>query len=80
MLLAVNQSYYRAAIADYNKAIQINPNYANAYNNRGVARASLKDKQGVIADFQKAAQLYQQQGRRAEAQKLLNIIAEVKSL
>ncbi|MGB3652864.1 MAG: tetratricopeptide repeat protein [Rivularia sp. (in: cyanobacteria)] len=71
---------YRGAIADYNKAIQINPNYAQAYNNRGVARASLEDKQGTIADFQKAAQLYQQQGKQAEAQKLLNIIAEVKSL
>ncbi|MGB6296507.1 MAG: hypothetical protein WBF90_10015 [Rivularia sp. (in: cyanobacteria)] len=62
------------------KPIQINPNDANAYLNRGVARGFSEDKQGTIADFQKAAQLYQQQGRRAKAQKLFNIIAEIKSL
>ncbi|MBW4575086.1 MAG: trypsin-like peptidase domain-containing protein, partial [Aphanothece sp. CMT-3BRIN-NPC111] len=36
---------YQGAIADYNQALQLNPNFAEAYNNRGLARY----KQGGIA-------------------------------
>lgn len=71
---------YQGAASDYTKVIQINPNDADAYLNRGVARALLKDKQGTIADLQKAAQMYQQQGRQAEAQELLKLIAKVRNL
>ena len=45
---------YQGAIADYNKAIAINPRDANAYNNRGNPKKGLKDYQGAIADFSKA--------------------------
>jgi tetratricopeptide (TPR) repeat protein len=34
---------YDAAIADYNKAIQLNPNLAVAYNNRAQAYLQKKD-------------------------------------
>ena len=34
---------YYGAISDYTKAIEINPNDADAYNNRGVAKYDLKD-------------------------------------
>ena len=30
---------YRGAIQDYNKAIELNPKYANAYYNRGNAKS-----------------------------------------
>ncbi|WP_416212810.1 tetratricopeptide repeat protein [Nostoc sp. LEGE 12450] len=30
---------FKGAIADYTKAISLNPQYLNAYNNRGLARA-----------------------------------------
>jgi tetratricopeptide (TPR) repeat protein/S1-C subfamily serine protease len=47
----------QGAIADYDKAISLNPNYADAYNNRGNTRKALGDKQGAIADYDKAISL-----------------------
>ena len=34
---------YEKAIEDYNKAIELDPNYAVAYNNREVARSKLEE-------------------------------------
>ncbi|MBE9036861.1 serine protease [aff. Roholtiella sp. LEGE 12411] len=42
---------FKGAIADYTKAIRLNPNYLNAYNNRGLARYSLGDNEGALSDF-----------------------------
>ena len=47
----------QGAIADYNKAIAINPQNANSYNNRGIAKSNLKDYQGAIADYNKAIEI-----------------------
>ena len=33
------QGDFKAAVLDFNKAIVIDPNYANAYNNRGIVYA-----------------------------------------
>ena len=38
----------QGAIEDYNKAIEINPQYADAFNNRGNVKNDLGDKQGAI--------------------------------
>ena len=43
MVLQKNLEDYKGAIQDYNKAIEINPNDADAYNNRGNAKAKLED-------------------------------------
>ena len=39
-----NQKDYYGAISDYTKAIELNPNDANAYNNRGSSKDDLKPK------------------------------------
>jgi len=44
------------AIADFTKAIQLDPEGANAYNHRGVAYAGKLDFDSAIADFDKALQ------------------------
>ena len=51
-----NGDFY-GAIDDWNKAIDINPQYADAYVNRGYAKEKLGDHQGAIANYTKAIQI-----------------------
>lgn len=51
--------------------------FANVYYQRGIARTQLKDTQGARADFQQAATLFQQQGKREEYQQALAKIKEL---
>jgi tetratricopeptide (TPR) repeat protein len=44
-------------MADYNQAIQLNPNNARAYRNRGNAKRNKGDLDGAIADFNRAIEL-----------------------
>ena len=48
---------YRGAISDHNKAIELNPKYAVAYNNRGIAKGNLEDYRGAISDYNKVIEL-----------------------
>ena len=50
---------YQGAIAEYNKAIEINPNHADAYYFRGLAKRSrlVEDYRGAIADFNKSIEI-----------------------
>ena len=52
-----NLADYKGAIADYTKAIELDPDYASAYYNRGNSKNSLKDYKGAIADYTKAIEL-----------------------
>ncbi len=52
-----NSKDYSGAISEYTKAIEINPNYDKAYNNRASAKLELKDYTGAIADFTKAIEI-----------------------
>ena len=56
-LLKHDQGDYQGAIADYNKAIEINPEYANAFVHRGIARELVNDLQGACDDWRKAGHL-----------------------
>ena len=67
----------QAAIQDYNQALKINPNNADAYYNRGNAYATLGDKFQAISDFQQAAKIYQQQGNNETYQDALNRIRKL---
>ena len=48
---------YVAAISDYDKAIQLKPNYADVYYNRGLAKYYLGQLLAAISDYDKAIQL-----------------------
>jgi tetratricopeptide (TPR) repeat protein len=45
------------ALADYDQAIALDPQYAAAYNNRGIAYANLGDLEQAIADYDQALAL-----------------------
>ena len=53
----VDLKYYDAGIADFTKAIELNPNYADAYYNRGVVKQNLIDYDGAITDYNKTIEL-----------------------
>jgi tetratricopeptide (TPR) repeat protein len=44
-------------IADYDRAIELDPNDAQSYNNRGQAHLSKGHREQAIADFRKALEL-----------------------
>ena len=46
-----------AAISDYDAAIRLNPEYAKAYNNRGVAKKALGHLEAAISDYDAAIRL-----------------------
>ncbi len=49
---------YQQAITEFNYALQIYPNYSEAYYYRGKSQHKLNDKESAIADFKTAAKLY----------------------
>ncbi len=48
---------YEEAIRDYDKAIELQPDYAAAYHNRGLAKNSLQRYEEAIKDYDKAIEL-----------------------
>ncbi|OVE77674.1 hypothetical protein BVX98_02110 [bacterium F11] len=48
---------YAAAVAQFDKAIEMNPGYVEAYNNRGVNRFKLGDVDEAEADFSKVIEM-----------------------
>jgi tetratricopeptide (TPR) repeat protein len=62
------------AIEDFDQAIKIYPDYAEAYKNRGTIKASLGQKQQALSDFQKAASLYKQENNLEEYVQVLKLM------
>jgi tetratricopeptide (TPR) repeat protein len=63
VLFSVEKAIIKVSIGDYNLAIKLKPDYANAYNNRGYAKSNLGDEKGAIDDYNLAAKLFQEQGQ-----------------
>ena len=51
------QGEYKGAIRDYDRVIEIDPDFADAYYNRGVAKVRLKEFKGAVEDFTEAIKL-----------------------
>ncbi|MBW4497732.1 MAG: serine protease [Oscillatoria princeps RMCB-10] len=51
------QGDLKGALAEYSQAIAMNPNYADAYNNRGVVRYDSGDKPAALADYNEAIRI-----------------------
>jgi tetratricopeptide (TPR) repeat protein len=62
------------------EAIRLNPQYADAYYNRGNSYFNLKKYDLAIADAQQAANLFQQQGDTENYQKTLSLIEDIEEL
>jgi tetratricopeptide (TPR) repeat protein len=48
---------YQGAIADYSRAISLDPNYANAYYSRGLAKRLMGDSDSAIEDYKQALKI-----------------------
>ena len=59
---AINAKRWNEALNAYNKAIEVNPNDASAYNNRGLAYHNLDKRNMAIADYDKAIELNPEYG------------------
>ena len=68
---------FKEALKDFDRALQIDPNNADAYGNRCVARHKLGDKQGAIEDCQKASALYQLQENTKYHQYALKVLEKL---
>jgi len=53
----INQSKYDLALVDFTKAIELNPNYADAYNYRGLIYYNQSKYDLALADYTKAIEL-----------------------
>jgi hypothetical protein len=58
------------AIAEYSKAIRLNPKYVVAFNNRAIARRQIGDLEGARADERQAIRLESQAAAEAERKRL----------
>jgi len=56
---------YRQAIEDCTKAIELNPKYVEAYNNRAVAYRSLGNPRQAVEDLKTAATLGSEDAKKS---------------
>jgi tetratricopeptide (TPR) repeat protein len=70
---------YKEAFEDFTQAINLNPDFAEAYIYRSHARTGTEDKQGAVTDFQKAIEIYKARGRTDIADMLLTPLQALKN-
>lgn len=66
------------AIAAYTRAIELNPNYAEAYFMRGNNRALVGEPLQGIKDVEKAAELFNSRGEPDKAKVMLNLADSIR--
>ncbi|MBP0030844.1 tetratricopeptide repeat protein [Roseofilum sp. Guam] len=71
---ALEEQDFQGAIDNFNRAIEMYSEYAEAYVGRGVARAQLGDKSGAVSDMQTAASLFQKQGNTEAYQQIQQVL------
>jgi len=52
-----NDGRHDLAIKDYNRALQLNPDYSNVYNKSGVAYLLKRQRDKAISDFRKGLKI-----------------------
>jgi len=65
---------YKEAIADYNQAINLNPDFAEAYISRAIVRYLKESEQGGVEDLQKALNIYKDRGDTQRYNIVLDIL------
>lgn len=59
------------SLADFNQTIKLNPDFAGAYYDRGIAYRLEGDKQSTIQDFKRILQLIKNPALRKEIEQFL---------
>jgi tetratricopeptide (TPR) repeat protein len=72
-----NQGDLERAIDHYNCAIALAPDYAKAYQSRGVIFCELEDYVEAVKDLEKAADLYQKQGQEQQHQAIIKLLKKI---
>lgn len=74
------RQFYEKALADYDRAIRLKPDYANAYNNRGSAYIDLGDYERAVSDFDRAIEIdpsyAEAYNNRCEAELRLGVVEQ----
>lgn len=73
-----SRNNYTGAIQYYDRALEVNPQFALAYLGRGFMFYRLTDEQGAMRDVQIAAQLFEQQGNEQGMQAVEDFVSYVK--
>lgn len=73
-LALVQKQRFEPAIAHYNEAIRINPVYAHAYYNRGIAYYRIGQKMHALDDFEEASRMVQKNRDHASVYNNMGVI------
>jgi tetratricopeptide (TPR) repeat protein len=68
---------YKEAIANYNQAINLNPDFAEAYISRAIVRYLKESEQGGVEDLQKALNIYKDRGDTQRYNIVLDILQHI---
>ncbi|WP_414752816.1 tetratricopeptide repeat protein [Anabaena sp. CCY 9910] len=76
---SIDLDVLRVVMADLNKVLSLNPKNADVYYYRGVINTYFKEYKMAIADFQIAANLYQQEGKIRDYENAQNAIRKIQN-